>query len=220
MDAPVRAVGPGTAVADGVGMTRNALAVVVVVSLVSLGGLLPAREAGAARGGRKVASTIREKLNRRSMDAPRANPGASKLVAAAKTRFKRSGVIGADRRAHQRGRALADVHKTGRTRVRTAGDVLFHPALQGAVAFGGMLLIGVQPQMALIAGVIVYASSRSIKKTSDGWLRLENRSIDILEQEGPDAVKRRFSRQGARKPDRNLGTLQQNRHLRNQHYDD
>ena len=130
------------------------------------------------------------------------------------------GATRAERVAHNRGRALADVHKTGRTRTRTLGDVAFHPVLHGAVALGGMLLLGVTPQMSLIAGALVYFSSRSAKKTSDGWLKLENSSIDVLERDGPDVAKRRFSNQGAREPAKNLAKLQRNRHLRNQHYDD
>jgi len=74
--------------------------------------------------------------------------------------------------------------------------------------------------MSLIAGGLAYFSSRSAKKTSDGWLKLENSSIDVLERDGPGAVKHRFSDQGARHPDKNLAKLQRNRQLRNQHYDD
>ncbi|HUS67238.1 MAG TPA: hypothetical protein VMZ28_22025 [Kofleriaceae bacterium] len=191
-------------------MTRMAITMVLAVALV---GLVTPREAGAGRGGGgKKLSQLRAKVARRVAGSPK--------LAAAKMRLKSMGATRAERVAHQRGRALADVHKTGRTRVRTVGDFLFHPALHGVVAFGGMLLLGMNPQMSLIAGGIVYFSGRSAKKTGDGWLKLENSSIDVLERDGPDVAKQRFSNQGAREPARNLAKLQRNRQLRNQHYDD
>src|SRR5689334_19306625 len=110
-------------VARGECMARKAMTMVLAVALI---GLLSPRDAGAGRGGGgKKLSELKAKVARRVAASPK--------LSAARARLKAMGATRAERVARNRGRALADVHRTGRTRTRTVGDVLFHPALHGAV---------------------------------------------------------------------------------------
>ncbi len=184
-------------------MRTTVIAAAVAVSLLSLDTAAPA-----APRGQKLKAAI----GRRT--AP--------VKAAFKNRvvdFHRLRASRAQRRDSRRGQALADVQRHGRTRIRSARDLMWSPALHGAVIFAGMLSIGMKGGMALLAGGLVYASSRSAKKTSDGWLRLENHSIDVLERSGPEAAADRFADQGSRYPAAAVKTLQKNRHVRNGSYE-
>jgi hypothetical protein len=184
-------------------MRRSVIAASIVVSLLIVDSTAPA-----APRGPKVKAAIA----RRTAPVKAAfRTGVSNLQRLRATR--------AQRRDRHRGQALADVQRHGRTRIRSVGDLLYSPALHGAVAFAGMLSIGMKGGMALLAGGLVYASSRSAKKTSDGWLRLENRSMDVLEREGPQAAADRFRHMGARDPAASVKRLQKNRHLRNASYE-
>ena len=141
-----------------------------------------------------------------------------KLVNRGMARLQRARQASDQKAAVRHGRALADVKLTGKTRVRSPRDFVWHPAVHGVASYFVMVGLGFQGTMAAIAGVVVFASSRSAKKTADGWLALENRSIDVLERDGVDAARTRLRDQGARDPDRAVKTLQRNRQLRNASY--
>lgn len=184
-------------------MRTTVIAAAVAVSLLSVDG-----HAAPARRPQKIKAAI----------ARRSAPLKATFKKGA-LNLQRLRARGAQRRDRHRGQALADVQRHGRTRIRSLGDLLYSPALHGAIAFTGMLSIGVRGGMALIAGGLVYASSRSARKTSDGWLKLENRSIQVLERDGPEAAARRLRDQGARDPQAGVKNLQKNRHLRNGSYE-
>jgi hypothetical protein len=184
-------------------MRTTVITAAVAMSLVSAG------TAGAAPTRQKIKAAVARRT------AP-IKAAFKKNVAGNFQRLRQTRAVRRDRR---RGQALADVQRHGHRKVRSLGDVMWSPALHGALVFGGMLSMGMKGGMALLAGGLVYASSRSAKKTSDGWLTLENRSIDVLEREGPDAAARRFRHQGARDPQASVKRLQQNRHLRNASYE-
>ncbi|HEY8142030.1 MAG TPA: hypothetical protein VIG06_05140 [Kofleriaceae bacterium] len=141
-----------------------------------------------------------------------------KLVNRGMARLQRARQASDQKAAVRHGRALADVKQTGKTRVRSPRDLLWHPAVHGVASFVVMVGLGFEGTMAAIAGVVVFASSRSAQKTSDGWLALENRSIDVLEQGGVDAARGRLRNQGAKNPDAAVRRLQRNRQLRNASY--
>lgn len=191
-------------------MRTTVIAAVAIVSTFAV----HAGAADAASGRQKRAGRVRSAIARHTP------PAVKRTVDKGFARLARARHARAERRERNRGRALADVHLHGRTRIRTVGDLLWSPALHGVVVFAGMLAMSSKPTMALLAGGLVYASSRSAKKTSDGWLRLENRSIDVLEREGPEKAADRFSDMGSRDPAASVKTLQKNRHLRNGSYPD
>ena len=183
-------------------MRTTVITAAVAMSLVSAG------PAGAAPTRQKIKAAVARRT-------AQIKAAFKKNVAGNFQRLRASRAQGGDRR---RGQALADVQRHGHTKIRSVGDLLWSPALHGALVFGGMLSMGVKGGMALLAGGLVYASSRSAKKTSDGWLHLENRTIDVLEREGPQAAADRLSYQGASDPQASVKRLQQNRHLRNGSY--
>lgn len=190
---------------------RIALSLAIVIAVTSL----QAREAsagGAQRG--KAIDRVKAAVAARAKRIPGGH-----LLAGRQATGQKIATTRVQKRDLRRGQALADVHRTGATRVRSLGDVLWHPMTHGLIAFAGLMAVQSEPTMALIGAGIVYFSSRSAKKTSDGWLKLENRSIDVLESEGPDAVERRFANQGAKRPAENLDRLRKNRHLRNGSFD-
>lgn len=184
-------------------MRTTVIAAAVALTLLSLDTAAPA-----APRGQKVKTAIARRI------AP-VKAGFKKGT----VNFRRLRASRAQRRDRRRGQALADVQRHGQTRIRSMGDLLWSPTLHGAVVFAGMLSMGMKGGMALLAGGLVYASSRASKKTSDGWLRLENSSIDVLERSGPDAARSRFAHQGSREPGAAVKKLQNNRHLRNSSYD-
>jgi hypothetical protein len=188
-------------------MRTTVIAVLVAVSL----GVVDHGDAsaGARQKARRVKTTI-------ARHTPRP---VKSTIAAGRARLQRTRQASARRRDVRRGKALAEVQRYGHTRIRSLGDLLYSPALHGAVAFAGMLSVGMKGTMALIAGGLVYASSRAAKKTSDGWLALENKSISVLEREGPAAAADRLRHQGAREPEAGVKNLQKNRHLRNGSYE-
>jgi hypothetical protein len=182
-------------------------AVIIIALAVATAGTATASTAGPRRGQRFRAVVARH--------TPRP---VKKLVNRGMARLQRARQASAQKAAVRHGRALADVQQTGRTRVRSPRDLLWHPAVHGVASFVVMVGLGFQGTMAAIAGVVVFASSRSAQKTSDGWLALENRSIDVLERDGVDAARDRLRHQGAKDPDAAVGKLQRNRQLRNASY--
>ena len=187
---------------------RTTVIIAAVVVTIGFGSEHGARAGSARPRVRRVKAAIA-----RHIPAPVKATLTSGLVRLQRARRARAG-----RRDLRRGQALADVKRHGTTKLRTMGDLRYSPAVHGVASTLVMLGLGFQGAMAAIGGGVVYLSSRSAKKTSDGWLALENRSIDVLERDGPAAVKQRFSRQGAKNPDASLERLQQNRHLRNGSY--
>lgn len=189
-------------------MRTTVIAAAIVSTLVVQTG-----RADAAAGRQKKTTRVKAAIARRTP------PAVKRTLKSGLARLGRTRQTHAERRALRRGQALADVQRHGRTKIRSVGDLLWSPALHGAVVFVGMLSTGMKPTMAAIGGGIVWASSRSAKKTSDGWLKLENRSISVLETEGPEAAADRLRRQGSRQPREAVKTLQNNRHVRNGSYD-
>jgi Ni/Co efflux regulator RcnB len=187
---------------------RTAIILVLAASLAGVA-TREASAGGAARG--KPLARLKAAVAARAQHIP----GGHLLAGRKASHGQKLTTTRAQKRDLQRGQALADVHRTGRTRVRSWRDVAWHPVTHAAIAAGLMVAVGMEPGMTLIAAALTYFSSRSAKKTSDGWLKLENRSIDVLERDGPDVAKRRFAAQGARRPEENLDKLRRNRHLRN-----
>lgn len=182
---------------------------VVIVFAVAISGLGTANASDAAprRGQRARAAVARHtpRLVKKTLDRGLA-------------RLRRARQASDQKAAVRHGRALADVKLTGKARLRSPRDLVWHPAVHGVASYVVMIGLGFEGAMAAIAGVVVFASSRSARKTSDGWLALENRSIDVLERDGVDAARARLRDQGARDPDRAVKRLQRNRQLRNASY--
>lgn len=113
-----------------------------------------------------------------------------------------------------RGRALADVKRYGKRKVHSVTDVLWHPITHGLVAFVAMGTAFGYDFMSLMAGALVYFSSRSAAKSNAGWLAIENATLDTLESHGPEAVARRLHAMGAPPGGERVDKAQKNLQLR------